>query len=55
MAKSPATKAHAWHRAKELDADHSGLFTGIADDLKAAMTGRGASGVPANPTSTKRR
>ena len=37
MAKVEGFKAHAWHRAKELDKDQSGLWTGIADALKAAM------------------
>jgi len=37
MAQNPATKAHAWHRAQELDKDDSGLFTGIATELKAHM------------------
>lgn len=38
MAKVPGFKAHAWHRAQKLDQDPSGLWTGIADALKAAMT-----------------
>ena len=37
LAKQPGWKAYAWHRAKALDAEESGLFRGIADDLKAAM------------------
>ena len=37
MSKQEAFKAHAWHRAQELDADQSGLFTGIAAELKAHM------------------
>lgn len=37
MAKVPGSKAHAWHRAQELDKDQSGLWKGIANDLKAAM------------------
>ena len=37
MAKIPAFKNHAWTRAKELDADSSGLFTGIAQDLVKEM------------------
>jgi len=37
MSKHEAFKAHAWHRAQELDADQSGLFTGIAEELKAHM------------------
>lgn len=53
MAKNPGAKAHAWHRAKELDADSSGLFAGMAAALKAAMTGPAESGAPAGPTPTK--
>jgi len=37
MSKHEAFKAHAWHRAQELDTDQSGLFTGIAAELKAHM------------------
>jgi hypothetical protein len=37
MSKQEGSKAHAWHRAQELDSDQSGLFTGIAVELKAHM------------------
>jgi len=37
MYRHPAFRKHAEHRAKELDADQSGLFTGIAEELKAHM------------------
>lgn len=37
MAKIPGAKSHAWLRAKQLDTDPSGLFTGIADDLIKEM------------------
>ena len=37
MAKQPASKSHAWHRAKELDSDISGLWVGIKDDLVKNM------------------
>jgi hypothetical protein len=33
LAMIPGWKAYAWHRAKQLDADRSGLWTGIADQL----------------------
>ena len=33
MASTMGWKDHAWHRAKELDADPSGLWHGIANDL----------------------
>lgn len=39
MAKLPGWKAYAWRRAQDLDAEASGLFAGMADALKAAMTG----------------
>ena len=37
MSKEPGFKAHAWHRAQELDKDPSGLFAGIASELKEHM------------------
>jgi len=37
MAGNPGFKAHAWHRAKELDSDISGLYRGIKDDLVKFM------------------
>ena len=33
----PGWKAYAWQRAKELDADASGLWRGIAGDLTARV------------------
>jgi hypothetical protein len=33
-----AWKAYAWRRAKELEADPSGLWTGLCADLTLAMT-----------------
>lgn len=39
MAQQDGAKAHAWHRAQALDADESGLWTGIADELKKRMNG----------------
>ena len=45
MASQPGAKAHAWHRAKELDADQSGLWTGIAADLERAMLSQKSAGV----------
>lgn len=38
MAKVEGFKAYAWKRAQAMDADQSGLWTGIASELKAAMT-----------------
>ena len=37
MANQPASKSHAWNRAKELDNDISGLWVGIKDDLVKNM------------------
>jgi len=37
MARDHGWKIYAWGRAKELDADKSGLFHGIAADLQRAM------------------
>jgi hypothetical protein len=37
MARMPASKDYAWHRAKELDSDISGLWVGIKDDLVKNM------------------
>ena len=37
MAKQPAAKAYAWHRAKELDDDLECLWVGIKDDLVKNM------------------
>lgn len=53
LAQSPGWKAYAWHRAKELDADRSGLFRGMADALKAAMTGLAEAGASEGQTPTK--
>ena len=37
LAKQRAWKAYAWEKAKEMDADQSGLFSGIAKDVKKRM------------------
>lgn len=37
MAKVDGFKAQAWHRAKALDADPSGMWVGIKDALVAAI------------------
>lgn len=37
MASIPGFKEYAWHEAKRLDACASGLWCGIAHDLKTAM------------------
>ena len=37
MASLKGAKHYAWDRAKKLDADPSGLWVGISDDLTKAM------------------
>lgn len=37
LARKPEWKAYAWAKAKEMDADRSGLFAGIAEDVKKRM------------------
>ena len=37
LAKTPGFKEYAWHRALQLEADDTGLWQGIAADLKQAM------------------
>jgi len=39
MAQMPGAKAEAWRYARELDSDETGLWAGIAEDLKRRMTG----------------
>lgn len=38
MARTPGFREHAWHRAKEMDKCESGMWTGIASDLREAMS-----------------
>jgi hypothetical protein len=37
MAREPAWKAYAWHKAQQMDKCPSGLWTGIAAELTAEM------------------
>ena len=37
LAKNDGFKAHAWHRAKELDKQEHGMFRGIKDALVERM------------------
>lgn len=55
LAKIPGFKAYAWHRAQELGADPSGLWTGLADALTQAMTGESAPPNLAKPRSVTTR
>jgi hypothetical protein len=54
MAQKPAFKAQAWHRAKELDADASGLFTGMARALMTAMSGPAEISASESPKQAKK-
>jgi hypothetical protein len=55
LARLPDWKAYAWRRAKELEADESGLFRGLPDSLTAAMSKPGPACAPvsADQTTTK--
>ena len=37
LASNKATKEHSWHRAKELEQCETGMWNGIAEDLKRHM------------------
>lgn len=37
LASEPGWKDYAWKRVQELDADRTGMWAGIKDDLVAAM------------------
>jgi hypothetical protein len=39
LASNPGFKAHAWHRAKELDACKSNLWVGMTEALTLTITG----------------
>jgi len=56
LASDPAWKRYAWERAQALDADDSGLFSGIAADLRREMqakSGSDSASVLAGQTLTK--
>lgn len=55
LAALPGWKHYAWGRAKKLDADQSGLFTGIAAALKSAATGQAAPSACESPPQAKPR
>lgn len=38
LAENEAWKAYAWNRAKELEACETGMWSGIAEELRQAMT-----------------
>ena len=37
LASNPATKEHSWSRAKELESCETGMWAGIAQELKERM------------------
>lgn len=49
MASIPGARDHAWHRAKEMAADPSGLWPGIDAALKAEMLRIRSSTAPVQP------
>ena len=49
LASNPATKEHSWFRAKELERCETGMWKGIAEDLKRHMLAKQSS--PARPKS----
>lgn len=55
MARQPGFKAHAWHRAQQLDADKSGIWTGIAKELIKEINGQAKDGESAHQPMMKRR
>ena len=49
LASNPATKEYAWKRALELERCETGIWKGIAEDLKRHMLAKQSS--PARPKS----
>ena len=49
LASNPSTKEYAWFRALELDKCETGMWKGIAEDLKRHMLAKQSS--PARPKS----
>lgn len=49
LAAVPGFQAHAWARAKALDADQLGLYAGMVAAVRAAATGQAAPSVCAPP------
>ena len=49
LASNKATKDYSWHRAKELELCETGMWKGIAEDLKRHMLAKQSS--PARPKS----
>jgi hypothetical protein len=49
LAQTPGWKRHAWDRAQFWDAEQSGLFAGIAADLRREMLARAGPAKPSEP------
>ena len=47
LAKTPGWKEFSWHRAKELEQCRTGMWQGIAEDLKQAMLAHPPASSPA--------
>ena len=48
LASNPATKEHSWFRAKELERCATGMWAGIAQELKQHMLARSSVARPVN-------
>lgn len=55
LARHEGFKDHAWHRAKELDSDASGLFAGMRRELTLAVLGQDSVRASEAPKTVKRR
>ena len=47
LASNPATKEHSWHRAKQLERCETGMWKGIAQELKEHMLAQRPASLPA--------
>jgi hypothetical protein len=47
LASNPATKEHSWWKAKELERCETGMWKGIAQELKAHMLAQRPASLPA--------
>jgi hypothetical protein len=47
LASNPATKEHSWKRAQELERCETGMWSGIAQELKEHMLAQRPASLPA--------
>jgi hypothetical protein len=47
LASNPATKEHSWWKAKELERCETGMWNGIAQELKEHMKAQQTASLPA--------